>query len=94
MSKEDKEAKKPMEEITTEIWQKVKRRNWKNIKKATKQQGKAILVFLYAIKMSEKTLIFDEVEINRNRSHGSKQPIDLNLVHVHMSGFMKPKKRQ
>ena len=44
--------------------------------------------------MSEKTLIFDEVEINRNRSHGSKQPIDLNLVHVHMSGFMKPKKRQ
>ena len=83
MSKEDKEAKKPMEEITTEIWQKVKRRNWKNIKKATKQQGKAILVFLYTIKMSEKTLIFDEVEIIRNRSHGSKQPIDLNLVNVH-----------
>ena len=81
MSKEDKEAKKPMEEITTEIWQKVKRRNWKNIKKATKQQGKAILVFLYTIKMSEKA--FDEVEIIRNRSHGSKQPIDLNLVNVH-----------
>lgn len=31
--------------------------------------------------MSEKA--FDEVEIIRNRSHGSKQPIDLNLVNVH-----------
>ena len=32
------------------------------------------------IKMSEKTLKFDNIEINKKEFHKSKQPIDLNLV--------------
>ena len=33
--------------------------------------------------MSEKTLNFDKVKINKNKFNASKQPIDVNLVDVH-----------
>ena len=33
--------------------------------------------------MSGNTLNFNEVEINKNRFHGSNQSIELNLVDVH-----------
>ena len=39
--------------------------------------------FLHCIKMSGNTLNFNEVEINKNRYHGSNQSIELNLVDVH-----------
>ena len=32
--------------------------------------------------MSEKTLKFDNIEINKKEFHKSKQPIDLHLVHI------------
>lgn len=43
---------------------------------------KKIFFFFFAcyIRMSKKVLNFDEVEIDKNRFHGSKQLIDLNLV--------------
>ena len=34
------------------------------------------------MKMSEKTLKFDYIEVNEKEFHKSKQPIDLNLVNV------------
>ena len=34
------------------------------------------------IKMSEKTLKFDNIVVNKKEFHKSKQPIDLNLVKV------------
>ena len=34
------------------------------------------------IKMSEKTLKFDNITVNKKEFHKSKQPIDLNLVNV------------
>ena len=37
-------------------------------------------IFLYNIKMSEKTLKFDNVEVNKKEFDASKQAIDLNLV--------------
>ena len=32
--------------------------------------------------MSEKTLKFDNIEVNKKEFHKSKQPIDLNLVDI------------
>ena len=37
---------------------------------------------MYSIKMSEKTLKFDNVEVNKKESHVSKQPISWNLLNV------------
>ena len=34
------------------------------------------------IKMSKKTLKFDDIVINKKGFHKSKQPVDLNLVNV------------
>ena len=42
------------------------------------------LAILYSIKISEKTLKFDNIEVNNKESHKSKQPIDLNLSIVMM----------
>ena len=39
-------------------------------------QNKWVLFFLN-IRMSEKTLKFDNIRVNRNEFHKSKQPIDL-----------------
>ena len=36
-------------------------------------------VFLYSIRMSKKTLKFDNIEVNKKEFHISKQPIALNL---------------
>ena len=38
--------------------------------------------FLYNIRMSKKTLKFDNVEVNKKEFHTSKQPMALDLVHV------------
>ena len=56
-----------MEKIDTETW--------------NKMQAK-ILIFFYSIKMSKKTLKFDQVEVNKKEFDASKQPIALNLVNV------------
>ena len=37
---------------------------------------------LRIIKMSKKTLKFDDIVINKKGFHKSKQPVDLNLVNV------------
>ena len=37
---------------------------------------------LLIIKMSEKTLKFDNIGVNKNKFHKSKQPINLGLVNV------------
>ena len=39
-------------------------------------------IFLPIIKMSEKTIKFDNVVVNKKEFHKSKQPINLNLVNV------------
>ena len=39
-------------------------------------------MFLLSIRISEKTLKFDNIRTNNEKSHKSKQPIDLNLVNV------------
>ena len=56
-----------MEKIDTETW--------------NKMQAK-ILIFFCSIKMSKKTLKFDQVEVNKKEFDASKQPIALNLVNV------------
>ena len=38
------------------------------------------LLFLLSIKMSAKTLTFDNVRVNKREFHKSKQPVDLSLV--------------
>ena len=40
------------------------------------------LTIFYSIRMSEKTLKFDNIDVNMKEFHKSKQPIDLNLVNV------------
>ena len=44
-------------------------------------QNKWVL-FLLSIKMSEKTLKFDNIRVNKKEFHKSKQPINLDLVNV------------
>ena len=44
-------------------------------------QNKWVL-FLLSIRMSEKTLKFDNIRVNKKEFHKSKQPIDLDLVNV------------
>ena len=44
-------------------------------------QNKRVLVLL-SIRMSEKTLKFDNIRVNKKEFHKSKQPIDLDLVNV------------
>ena len=39
-------------------------------------------MFLLSIKISEKTLKFDNIRVNRKEFHKSKQPIDLKSVNV------------
>ena len=44
-------------------------------------QNKLVL-FLLSIRMSEKTLKFDNIRVNKKEFHKSKQPINLDLVNV------------
>ena len=44
-------------------------------------QNKWVL-FLLSIRMSEKTLKFDNIRVNKKEFHKSKQPIGLDLVNV------------
>ena len=67
--KKENKWKELMKEIDTETWQKMKKREWKNIKKFIKTQKNWIKIFLNCIKISEKNLNFDEVKINENISH-------------------------
>ena len=39
-------------------------------------------MFLLSRRMSEKTLKFDNIRVNKNEFHKSKQPLDLDLVNV------------
>ena len=39
-------------------------------------------MFLLIVRMSEKTLKFDNIVIDKKKSHKSKQPIHLDLVNV------------
>ena len=39
-------------------------------------------MFLLSIRMSEKTLKFDNIVVNKKEFHKSKEPIDLDLVKV------------
>ena len=45
-------------------------------------QNKWVLFFLSIIRVSEKTLKFDNIRVDKREFHESKQPIDLNLVNV------------
>ena len=40
------------------------------------------VLFLLSIRMSEKTLKFDSIRVNKKEFHRSKQPINLDLVNV------------
>ena len=40
------------------------------------------VLFLLSIRMSEKTLKFDNIRVNKKEFHRSKQPINLDLVKV------------
>ena len=53
-----------------------------SIKGTIRCQKNKILIFLCSIKMTEKTLQFDDVEVNKKKFHDSKQPIALNLVDI------------
>ena len=44
-------------------------------------QNKQVL-FLLSIRMSEKTLKFDNIRLNKKEFHKSKEPINLDLVNV------------
>ena len=39
-------------------------------------------LFLLSIRMSKKTLKFDNIKVNKKEFHKSKQPIDLDLKNV------------
>ena len=39
-------------------------------------------MFLLSIRISEKTLNFDNIRVNKKEFHKSKQPINLNLMNV------------
>ena len=43
---------------------------------------KETLISFYSIKMSGKTLKIDNIKVNKNKFHASKQAIDLNLVDI------------
>ena len=40
-------------------------------------------LFLLSINMSEKTLKFDNINVDKKEFHKSKQPISLDLINVH-----------
>ena len=70
MSEEGKESKREYQ-----------RNRYRNMKK-TRVLKKCNINFLYSIKMSKKTLNFDNVEVNKKEFHISKQPVALILVNV------------
>ena len=53
----------------------------KKKKKAKREYGR-IYIYLYNIKMSKKTLKFNNIEINNKEFHASKKPIALNLTDI------------
>ena len=44
------------------------------------------VLFLLTIRMSEKTLKFDNIRVNKKEFHKSKQPINLGLVNIDQIG--------
>ena len=67
MSKEEKEAK---------------RKNGRNRYRNMKEKTSYNINFLYSIRMSKRTLKFDNNEVNKKECHASKQPIALDIVNV------------
>ena len=41
-----------------------------------------LILFFLSVRISEKTLKFDNIRVNENEFHKSKQPINLDLVNV------------
>ena len=41
-----------------------------------------LILFFLSIRISEKTLKFDNIRVNENEFHKSKEPINLDLVNV------------
>ena len=68
MSKNEEESKTEYE-----------RNKYRNIKEKTSQ---IFFFFLYSKRLSEKTLKFDNVEVNKKELHASKQPIALDLENL------------
>ena len=71
----------------TKTCQKKKKTRLKSTKEKLIQYKKEALqnkwaLFLLSIRMSEKTLKFDNVRVNKKEFHKSKQSIDLNLVNI------------
>ena len=56
--------------------------NWLNTKKKRYKRN-IFLFFLIIIRMSEKTLKFDNIRVNKKEFHKSKQSIDLMSVNVY-----------
>ena len=66
-------------EEENEVKREYSQNRYKNIKERVLKQLN--IIFLYSIKMSGKTLKFDNIEVNK-QIQASKQPIDLNLVDI------------
>ena len=41
-----------------------------------------LILFFLSVRISEKTLKFDNIRVNENEFHKSKEPINLDLVNV------------
>ena len=88
---QNKEAIKEKSKIDTKTCQKEKKTRLKSIREkdtsnwfSTEKealQNKWVL-FLLSIRMSEKTLKFDNIRVNKKEFHKSKQTINLDLVNV------------
>ena len=57
--------------------------------KPKKYQAAKILIFLYSIKMSRKTLKFDNIEVKKNFIHLNKQFFRIQQTQVVISGKFK-----
>ena len=73
MSQEEKDKIKEYQRKVTKNWFSTKKKRYKI---------NNFCFFLSVIRMSEKTLKFDNIRVNKKEFHKSKQPIDLKSVNV------------
>ena len=59
-----------------------RKRYWQLIQYKNEALQNKLVLFLISIRMSEKTLKFDNIRVNKKEFHKSKQPIDLDLINV------------
>ena len=80
-------ARNPYKNLSKEEKNKIKEyqkkdvKNWFNIKKK-RQKNRSISLSVGNIIMDEKTLKFNNIKVNKNEFHRSKQAIALDLVHT------------